>query len=327
MTGLFTSQMEPGDILAKLREAEGYFLCNNERDVSQSDFKNRLMPMTTVRVAPARDEAGFFSLEASGGASIHMDLIYKQVNPLERLRIVRQAMPRTLLQAVCRGASLFGYRHYPENVIRVVVREFAKLVDVWRVYDFLNHVPNMVPVFEEVQRAGRLLMPSICFSTGKEHTDDYYVDKAGEILDVTGPDVILSIKNFAGLGTPKRLNHLVKAIINAFPGIILHYHGCNTDANDIGRMTAAVLAGAKLCDVSDHGYGSVYGQAPALTLIQNLRDYGKKAIGINIKALLKSFGHFAPGTEDLRVLREPLPGARPHGVALQAHRRRGGHRL
>jgi pyruvate carboxylase len=189
---------------------------------------------------------------------------------------------------VCRGASLFGYRHYPENVIRLVVREFAKLVDVWRVYDFLTHVPNMVPVFEEVQRAGRLLMPSICFSTGKEHTDDYYVDKVGEILEVTGPDVIVSIKNFAGLGTPKRVGQLVEAILAAFPGIILHYHGCNTDGNDIGRMTAAVLAGAKLCDVADHGYGSVYGQAPALTLIQNLRDYGKKAIGINIKALLQS---------------------------------------
>jgi pyruvate carboxylase len=210
------------------------------------------------------------------------------VNPFERLRIVRQAMPNTLLQTVCRGASLFGYRHYPENIIRLTVREFAKLVDVWRVYDFLNHVPNMVPVFEEVQAAGRLLMPSICFSTGKEHTDDYYVDKVGEILDVTGPDVIVSIKNFAGLGTPKRLAQLVEAIREAFPDLILHYHGCNTDGNDIGRMTAVVLAGAKLCDVADHGYGSVYGQAPALTLIQNLRDYGQKARGINIKALLKS---------------------------------------
>ena len=37
----------PADILDTLREAEGYYLCNNERDVSQSDFKNRLMPMTT----------------------------------------------------------------------------------------------------------------------------------------------------------------------------------------------------------------------------------------------------------------------------------------
>ena len=93
-----------------------------------------------------------------------------------------------------------------------MVREFAKYVDVWRVYDFLNHVPNMVPVFEEVQRAGRLLMPSICFSTGQEHTDAYYVDKVREILEVTGPDVIISIKNYAGLGTPKRIGQLVEAI-------------------------------------------------------------------------------------------------------------------
>jgi len=280
--------MSPADILRTLREAEGYFLCNNERDVSQSDFKNRLMPITSVRVAPFRDAAGFFSAEVSGGASIHMDLRHKQVNPFERLRIIRKAMPQTLLQTVCRGANLFGYRYYPENVIRLTVKKFAKYVDVWRVYDFLNHVPNMMLVFEEVLKAGKILMPSICFSTGKEHTNSYYVGKVREILNVTGPNVILSIKNFAGLGTPKRLGQLVEAICEAFPGIILHYHGCNTDGNDIGRMTAAVLAGAKICDVADHGYGSVFGQAPALTLIQNLRDYGKKALGISIKALLQS---------------------------------------
>jgi len=280
--------MSPADILRTLREAEGYFLCNNERDVSQSDFKNRLMPITSVRVAPFRDAAGFFSAEVSGGASIHMDLRHKQVNPFERLRIIRKAMPQTLLQTVCRGANLFGYRYYPENVIRLTVKKFAEYVDVWRVYDFLNHVPNMMLVFEEVLKAGKILMPSICFSTGKEHTNSYYVGKVREILDVTGPNVILSIKNFAGLGTPKRLGQLVEAICEAFPGIILHYHGCNTDGNDIGRMTAAVLAGAKICDVADHGYGSVFGQAPALTLIQNLRDYGKKALGISIKALLQS---------------------------------------
>ncbi len=288
MEGRITRGMSRAEILKILRQADGYYLCNNERDVSQSDFKNRLMPMTTVRVAPYRDAVGFFSVEVSGGASIHMDLMRKQVNPFERLRISRKAMPHTLLQTVVRGASLFGYRHYPENVIRLTVREFAKYVDVWRVYDFLNHVPNLVPVFEEVQKAGRLLMPSVCFSTGKEHSDRYYVGKVQEILEVTGPEVIISIKNFAGLGTPKRIGQLVEAICDAFPGIILHYHGCNTDGNDIGRMSAAVLAGAKLCDVADHGYGSVYGQAPALTLIQNLKDYGKKAVGVSIKPLLQS---------------------------------------
>ncbi len=53
-------------------------------------------------------------------------------------------------------------------------------------------------------------------------------------------------------------------------------------------MSAAVLAGAKIVDVADHGYGAIYGQAPALTLIQALEDYGKKAVGVDIPALIKS---------------------------------------
>ncbi len=288
MEGRITTEMSAEEILGMLQDADGYYLCNNERDVSQSDFKNRLMPMTTVLVAPHREATGFFSVEVSGGASVHVDLMRKQVNPFERLRISRKAMPNTLLQAVCRGASLFGYRHYPENVIRFAVREFAKYVDVWRVYDFLNHVPNMIPVFEEVQRAGRILMPSICFSTGEEHTDDYYVEKVKEILEVTGSDVIISIKNHSGLGTPRRIGHLVEAIRKSCPDVILHYHGCNTDGNDIGRMITAVLAGVKICDVADHGLGAVYGQAPALTLIQTLRDYGKEAIGVDVQPLVRA---------------------------------------
>jgi pyruvate carboxylase len=130
-------------------------------------------------------------------------------------------------------------------------------------------------------------MPSVCFSTGKEHTDDYYSEKVKEILQVTGPDVILSIKNHSGLGTPRRIRRLVEAIRSSSPDVILHYHGCNTDGNDIGRMIAAVLAGVKICDVADHGYGAVYGQAPALTLIQTLEDYGSQAIGIDVKALVR----------------------------------------
>ncbi len=321
MEGRITTGMSTGEILDILRNADGYYLCNNERDVSQSDFKNRLMPITTVRVAPHREAAGFFSVEVSGGASVHVDLMRKQVNPFERLRISRKAMPRTLLQAVCRGASLFGYRHYPENIIRFTVRELAKYVDVWRVYDFLNHVPNMIPVFEEVQRTGRLLMPSVCFSTGKEHTDFYYVEKVQEILEVTGPDVIISIKNHSGLGTPKRIGQLIEAIRTSCPDVILHYHGCNTDGNDIGRMIAAVLAGVKICDVADHGLGAVYGQAPALTLIQTLEDYGKNATGVDVQALI----HASDILRRERRIYEPFENQfRGHDPTVASYKLTGG---
>ncbi len=59
-------------------------------------------------------------------------------------------------------------------------------------------------------------MPSICFSTGKEHTDAYYVAKVREIFQATGRDVIISIKNYAGLGTPKRIGQLAEALCQAF---------------------------------------------------------------------------------------------------------------
>ncbi len=321
MQGRIVRGMTPTEILRVLRKSEGYYLCNNERDVSQSDFKNRLLPMTTVRVAPFREAAGFFSVEVSGGASVHVDLMRKQVDPFERLRITQKAMPKTLLQTVCRGSSLFGYRHYPENVIRLAVREFARYVDVWRVYDFLNHVPNMMPVMDEVQKLDRLLMPSVCFSTGPEHTDRYYVDKVREILEVTGPEVIISIKNYAGLGTPKRISQLVESICAAFPGLVLHYHGCNTDGNDIGRMSAAVLAGAKICDVADHGYGAIYGQAPALTLIQALDDYGKKAVGVDIPALIQSSDLLRQERKIYEPFESPFRG---HDPTVAAYKLTGG---
>jgi len=321
MQGRIFRGMSPIEILNVLRNSEGYYLCNNERDVSQSDFKNRLLPMTTARVAPYREAAGFFSVEVSGGASVHVDLMRKQVDPFERLRISQIAMPRTLLQTVCRGSSLFGYRHYPENVIRLSVQAFARYVDVWRVYDFLNHVPNMIPVMEEVQKAERLLMPSVCFSTGPEHTDRYYVNKVREILDVTGPDVIISIKNYAGLGTPKRISQLVESVCAAFPDLVLHYHGCNTDGNDIGRMSAAVLAGVKICDVADHGYGAIYGQAPALTLIQALEDYNKKAVGVDISALIQSSDLLRQERKIYETFESPFRG---HDPTVAAYKLTGG---
>jgi pyruvate carboxylase len=179
--------------IATLRQADGYYITNTARDLSQADFKNRILLHTDLMAAKGREAAGYFSLEITGGASVHVDMLRKQVDPFLKLELLRKAMPKTMFQTLCRGTNLFGYRPYPQNVIRLTVREFAKYVDVWRTFDFLNHVPNMRAVFEEVALAGKINEPSICFSPGPEHTNAYYVAKVGEILDVTGSDVILCI--------------------------------------------------------------------------------------------------------------------------------------
>ena len=281
-----TPQMTSQEILDHLRRAQGYFVTNNERDVSQSDFKCRIMPHTTLKVAPYRDEVGFFAIEITGGATVHVDLMRKQINPFEKLRLVRKAMPRTLLQAGCRGRSLFGYRPYPDNVLRFAVRLFAQYIDVWRVYDFMNHVPNMRVVAEEVKKAGKLLMPCICFTTGVDHTDDFYVAKVEEILTAMGEEIVLCIKNHSAVGSAKRIAELVTAIHRRFPGLLLSYHGHNTDGNDLSRMVSAVLEGVKIVEVADHGYAGIYSQAPALSFIQTLHDYGYNAPGLKVQPLV-----------------------------------------
>lgn len=283
-----TTQMSTPEVLSNLRNAKGYYITNTARDMSQSDYKNRILLHTDLLAAPNREAAGYFSLEITGGASVHVDILRKQVDPFLKLKLLREAMPNTMFQTLCRGVNLFGYRPYPQNVIRFTVREFAKYVDVWRTFDFMNHIPNMEAVFEEVAKAGKINEPCICFSTGPEHTNDFYVKKVQEILDVTGEEIILCIKNHGGLGTPKRIGELVDAIKQAYPEIIIHYHGHNTDGNDIGRITAAVQNGATIVDASDHAFTGFYGPPPILTVIQTLSDYGYEAIGVDEEAVIAS---------------------------------------
>jgi pyruvate carboxylase len=308
-------------VLDKIRHAEGYYLTNTERDQSQSDFKNRIMPHTQLLVARQRNDAGYLSLEITGGASVHVDMLRKQINPLEKLQVLGERMPDTMFQTLCRGINLFGYRPYPENVVRLTVRTFARHVHVWRVFDFLNYIPNMRAVFEEVQAAGCILEPSICFSTGPEHTDAYYVGKVGEILEVTGPDILLCIKNHGGLGTAKRIGDLVRAILEKYPDLIIHYHGHNTDGNDIGRIIEAVRNGAKIADAADHAFTGFYGPPPLLTVIETLDEYGHRALGIDKQAVVDTSNMLRPEREYYKDLESQFLGFDP---AVQVHKLPGG---
>jgi len=313
--------MHSSEILKRVREADGYFITNTARDLSQSDFKNRILLHTDLLAAEPRERANYFSLEITGGASVHVDILRKQVDPFLKLKLLREKMPNTMFQTLCRGVNLFGYRPYPQNVIRLTVREFAKYVDVWRVFDFMNHVPNMQAVFEEVQKAGKLLEPSICFSTGPEHTDDYYVGKVGEIIAVTGEEISLCIKNHGGLGTPKRIGELVQAIKNKYPDLVVHYHGHNTDGNDIGRITAAVLNGANIVDAADHAFTGYFGPPPILSVIQTLKDYGHTAVGVDEAAVIETSGVLRGQRKDYEYFESQFKGFLP---TVQIHKLPGG---
>lgn len=309
------------EVIKKLRQADGYYITNTARDLSQSDFKNRILLHTDMLAAESRERAGYYSLEITGGASVHVDMLRKQVDPFTKLKLLRKRMPGTMFQTLCRGVNLFGYRPYPQNVIRFTVREFAPYVDVWRTFDFLNHVPNMQAVLEEVALAGKINEPCICFSTGPEHTDAYYLEKVQEILDVTGDEIVLCIKNHGGLGTPKRIGELVNCIKQRFPDLVVHYHGHNTDGNDVGRIAEAVINGATIVDAADAAFTGFYGPPPVLTVIQVLREHGFDAIGIDEEAVIETSDILRDERQHYKQFESQIKGFQP---TVQIHKLPGG---
>ncbi len=309
------------DIINTLRSAKGYYITNTARDQSQSDFKNRVLLHTDLLAAENREKVGYFSLEITGGASIHVDILRKQVDPFLKLKKLREEMPHTMFQTLCRGVNLFGYRPYPQNIIRFTVREFAKYVDVWRTFDFLNHVPNMLAVFEEVGRAGKLNEPCICFSTGPEHTNEFYVGKAEEIIAITGQDITLCIKNHGGLGTPKRIGELVDALKQRFPDVPIHYHGHNTDGNDVGRIVEAVRSGATIVDAADSAFSGFYGPPPVLTVVQTLREYGYEPVGLDEEAVIATSEVIRDQRKYYEQFESQIKGFQP---TVQIHKLPGG---
>src|SRR3970040_2346865 len=161
------------------RDARIHFTNTGPRDTGQSDFKNRHTLYDLIKLAPIYNESGYFSIEMHGGARFHQDLISNKINPFDEARIWKERMPNVLTQTLVRSTNLWGYRMYPRNVIRLSVKAFLPYVDVWRCFDFLNYVPNMIPIAEEVTRGGKLFHPAISFGVSAARTDAYSLKVRG----------------------------------------------------------------------------------------------------------------------------------------------------
>ena len=56
-----------------------------------------------------------------------------------------------------RGSNAVGYKNYPDNVVTSFVKEAAEVgMDVFRVFDALNWVPNMKVAMDAVLESGMI---------------------------------------------------------------------------------------------------------------------------------------------------------------------------
>jgi pyruvate carboxylase len=257
--------MTPGEIVKAVRSLVGVcFTSTGMRDAGQSDYKNRHRIYDLSTLAPHYNKMGLFSAECHGGARWHVGIMNRRESPFEEINILRELMPNVLLQTLVRETNLFGYRPYPKNVIEYVVSRVD--IDVWRCFSFLNDIRNMRAVAETVMKRGKLFEPAISFTVADWATNDYYLNVVKEIIDLcTGTnEIILCIKDMAGVGSIKRISHLIDVIKQSFPDLVIQYHRHVTDGLALPAYLAAAQAGAKIFDVEEDSLVRFYGQSPIL---------------------------------------------------------------
>ena len=82
----------------------------------------------------------FFSL----GATFDVSMRFLKECPWDRLVRLREAIPNIPFQMLLRGANAVGYKNYPDNAVFEFCRLSSKYgMDVFRVFDALNYMPNL----------------------------------------------------------------------------------------------------------------------------------------------------------------------------------------
>ena len=257
--------MTPKDIVRTIRALPGVCLTSvGMRDAGQSDFKNRHRIYDLKTLAPYYNSMGLFSSECHGGARWHVGIMNRRESPFEETALLRELMPNVLLQTLIRETNLWGYRPYPKNVIEHAVAQVD--IDVWRCFSFLNDIRNMRSVAEVVMKRGRLFEPTISFTTADWATNEYYLGVIRDIVDLCSgiDEIVLCVKDMAGVGDVTRIGNLIDTIKQVYPGLVINYHRHITDGLAIPALLSAAKAGAKIFDVEEDSLVRFYGHSPIL---------------------------------------------------------------
>lgn len=261
------------------------------RDANQSLIATRMPFSDFAPILSTMDKAGYYSLECWGGATFDSCLRYLNEDPWERLRKIRAACPNTKLQMLLRGQNLLGYKHYPDDVVRLFVKKSVENgIDIIRIFDALNDVRNIEVAVDETLKNGAIASGTICYTLSPIHNLESYVKLAKQIESLGVGSIC--VKDMAGIMSPKEGYDLVKALKETVKvPVVVHTHS----TTGLGFMTLlkCVEAGADVIDTAISSFSGGTSQPATETLVYALRQLGYE-VGVDEKVCKEINDFFKP---------------------------------
>ena len=261
------------------------------RDANQSLIATRLPYEKFADILPVMDKAGYYSVECWGGAVFDCCLRYLDEDPWERLRKLRKAMPNTKLQMLLRGQNLLGYKHYPDEIVRMfVAKSVENGIDIIRIFDALNDLRNIEVATDEAIKRGATVSGAISYTQSPVHTLDAFAKLAKDMESMGVASIC--IKDMAGVMSPQEAYDLVSAIKKSVKlPVVVHTH-CTTG---LAFMTClkSVEAGADVIDTATSCFSGGSSQPATETLNYALGQLGYET-GLDSAALKEVNDFFKP---------------------------------
>src|SRR5262249_7494606 len=260
------------------------------RDAHQSLLATRMRTYDMLRIAPvyAVRHSGLFSLEMWGGATFDTSMRFLKEDPWARLAELRERVPNILFQMLLRAANAVGYTNYPDNVVRAFVKESARAgIDLFRIFDACNWLPNLELAIDAVRESGMLAEAAVCY-TGDildprrtKYGLRYYVDLAKE-LEKRGAN-LLAIKDMAGLCKPFAARELVRALKEEV-GLPIHFHTHDAAGGQLAAYLFAAEEGVAVVDCALAPFSGLTSQPCLNALVEALR-FTPRDTGLDVETL------------------------------------------
>ena len=307
------------------------------RDGQQSLWATRMQIGDMLPILPKMDKVGYWAVEAWGGATFDSCLRFLDENPWERLRSIKANMPNTpTIAMLSRGQNLVGYKHYSRDIVhRFINAAHRNGIEVFRVFDALNDIRNVVDNAEAIKACGAHFEGAISYTISPVHTLDSFLEYGQQLKDL-GADSI-AIKDMAGMLTPYRTERLVKAF-NAEIGLPVHVHCHYVGGMAPANIIKAAESGAAIADTA-HAPLAFGNSHPAVEMIAAALQESRYDTGLDLDLLfeiseyweeMRKRGHYKRGVSSLthmKVYSHQVPGGMMSNLMSQLEVQKASDRL
>jgi oxaloacetate decarboxylase (Na+ extruding) subunit alpha len=290
------------------------------RDGNQSLWSaTGLTARDILAIAPAMERVGFHALDFTSSTHMSVSVRFHREDPWELIRLMRAAMPGTLLDFITTGMRFISWQPCDEDVMRLAFRCVVRNgIRRFQIAEPANDPQALRRIARMAREEGvEEIVVGLTYSISPVHTHAYYAERVAALADCADIDRFY-LKDPGGLLTTEAVRELAPHFVATGRTVELHSH-CT-----IGLAPLVYMEGLRSgFDVLHTAVGPAGNGTSQPTASSTLRNLGAEGYEhrLDLDALSEVTGYFHDLVREKRL---PPGEPREYDAAYYHHQLPGG---